>query len=142
IKKDRYCLACRFLLERVCCEDRRQFVSRTDDNADRLPKMATEPLLQRRFCLLGGHLRLKDDVATGDIGLDVCEPCLKAHRLQVRHRQFPGPAYVHGAQQRYVHTVSNTLSAARPLHLFIRLAESPELIESSALQIARTLHHT
>src|SRR5262245_2023454 len=98
-RQDRYCLASRILLERVGFEDRGHFVSRTDENTNGLSKMVPEPLLQRHFYLHGGHLRLKDYVATGDIGLHVCEPRLKAHRLEVRHRQFSGPAYVHSTQR-------------------------------------------
>src|SRR5262245_25087722 len=124
IKKDRYCLG-RILLERVGFEDRGHFVSRTDENTNGLSKMVPEPLLQRRFYLHGGHLRLKDNVATGDIGLHVCEPRLKAHRLEVRHRQFSGPAYVHSTQERYVHMVLHTLSAAGSLHLFTSPCKEP-----------------
>jgi hypothetical protein len=84
------------------------------EDTHRFPGVGLEPLFKRSldFCL--GQTALEEDIARGDKGSHRCKTGALAHRLQVAHGQFAGPANIHGTQQRYISRHSCLAVPERP----------------------------
>jgi hypothetical protein len=61
--------------------------------------MAVASRLKVRLGLRGSCFALKNNIAAGNVGMDITESGVRAHGLQIAHGKLAGSPHVYGAQQ-------------------------------------------
>src|SRR5262249_29946205 len=85
--------------EWIARENGPQFRGAPHHHIDLLPHLLGESFLQLRLNLAFGELACKHDVAALDVGANILQAEVRAHRSEVLHRQHSGSADIDRPQE-------------------------------------------
>jgi len=79
-------------------QDGRYLSRRPHNDIDWLPNMGKQARFKVRLHFRRRSLAVKDNIAAGDVGPNAKEPGVRAHGLEIGHREFAGAPNIHRTQ--------------------------------------------